>query len=128
VSSPGDVVTGVAEGQFDAGLTLEFSARTAVEKGSPIEVVWPASAAIAVTSPVGAVAEARPADDARAFVEYLLSPDGQAAIGSTGWTPILDGVAGPSPPAGASVVFPDWAAIVARQTELVDGYARIFDG
>lgn len=128
VSSPGDVVTGVAEGQFDAGLTLEFSARTAAGKGSPIEVVWPASAAIAVTSPVAVLAEAAPGDDARDFVEFVLSQAGQEAIATTGWTPILDGAGGPGPPVTAAVVYPDWASIVARQGELVDGYSAIFGG
>lgn len=128
VSSPGEVVTGVAEGRYDAGLTLEFSARSAADKGSPIEVVWPAPAAIAVTSPVAVFAEADPMDDARGFVDHLLSPDGQAAIGSTGWTPVVAGVAGPAPPTGTPVVFPDWAAIFQHQADLLAGYSEVFSG
>ncbi|MGI9648374.1 MAG: extracellular solute-binding protein [Acidimicrobiia bacterium] len=128
VASPGDVVTGVAEGRFDAGLTLEFSARSAVGKGSPIEVVWPAPAAVAVTSPIAVLAAADPAEESRSFVDHVLSPVGQAAVGATGWTPVLPGVAGPAPPAGTPVVFPDWAVIYERQSDLLAGYTEVFDG
>ncbi|MBT8215642.1 MAG: extracellular solute-binding protein [Acidimicrobiia bacterium] len=127
VNSPGDVVTGVAEGRYDAGLTLEFSARTAADKGSPIEVVWPAPAAIAVTSPIAVLAAAEPADAARDFVEHVLSPAGQAAIGESGWTPVRDDAPGPRPPAGASVAYPDWSRIWQEQSGLLDAYAGIFD-
>lgn len=128
VSSPGDVVTGVAEGRYDAGLTLEFSARSAADKGSPIDVVWPSPATIAVVSPVAVFAAADPIATARSFVDHLLSPAGQAAIGSTGWTPIVAGVEGPAPPPGTPVVFPDWAEIFQHQSELLAGYSEVFDG
>jgi iron(III) transport system substrate-binding protein len=128
VSSPGDVVTGVAEGRYQAGLTLEFSARTAADKGSPVEVVWPRPGAVAITSPV-AIFDGDGSDGrARGFVEFVLSERGQAAIGATGWSPILAGVAGPPIPAEVDIVFPDWDVIIEQQEELIDGYASIFGG
>jgi iron(III) transport system substrate-binding protein len=128
VSAPGDVVTGVAEGRYDAGLTLEFSARAAADKGSPIEVVWPRPAAVAVTSPIAVFASASPSDGARGFVDHVLSVAGQTAIGSTGWSPMLEGVPGPPIPPGAEIVYPDWAAIFAGQEVLLAGYESLFDG
>ncbi|NNC93328.1 MAG: extracellular solute-binding protein [Acidimicrobiia bacterium] len=128
VSAPGEVVTGVAEGRYDAGLTLEFSARSAVEKGSPIEVVWPRPAAVAVTSPIAVFGAADPAADARGFVDHVLSAQGQTAIGATGWSPMLASVPGPPIPSDADIVYPDWAAIYAGQEALVAGYAALFDG
>jgi iron(III) transport system substrate-binding protein len=128
VPSPGDVVTGVAEGRFVAGITLEFSARTAAEKGSPVEVVWPRPAAVAITSPI-AVFEGTGAEGwARGFVEYVLSEPGQAAIGATGWSPILAGIPGPAIPAGVDIVYPDWDVIIEQQEDLIDGYASLFGG
>lgn len=128
VSAPGDVVTGVAEGRYDAGLTLEFSARSAAAKGSPIEVVWPRPAAVAVTSPIAVFAAADPPEDARGFVEHVLSTEGQSAIGASGWSPIVPGIPGPSVPLDADIVYPDWAAIFAGQEALLAGYAALFDG
>lgn len=128
VSSPGDVVTGVAEGRYQAGLTLEFSARTAADKGSPIEVVWPRSGAIAVVSPIAVLANADPPGPARDFVDHVLSTAGQTSIGATGWSPMLAGTPGPAVPSGVDRVYPDWAAIFTQQETLVAGYAELFDG
>jgi iron(III) transport system substrate-binding protein len=128
VPSPGDVVTGVAEGRYDAGITLEFSARSAATKGSPVEVVWPSPGAVAVTSPIAVLADTDRTDRARAFVEHVLSANGQTAIGATGWAPVLPGIAGPSIPAGTEIVYPDWESIFVSQDALVAGYEAIFGG
>jgi len=127
VSSPGDVVTGVAEGRYDAGLTLEFSARLAAEKGSPVQVVWPAPAAIAVSSPIGIFGATDQDADARAFVNFVLSEDGQTIIGATGWTPALAGIPGPAIPDGVEIVYPDWVSVFQQQEDLLAGYAALFD-
>lgn len=125
VSSPGEVVTGVAEGQFHAGMTLAFSARTAVDKGSPIEIVWPEPGAIVMYSPIAVIGE-RDLDAAGSFVDFVLSSAGQEAIAGTGWQPVRADVAwalesGPA-------VTPDWSALFNRQDELLDEYRSIFGG
>jgi len=125
VSSPGDVVTGVAEGRFAAGITLSFSARNAIEAGSPISIVWPEPGAIALYSPIAVVAESADRAGAEAFVEHVLTPGAQAAIGATGWRSVLDGVAGPD---GGAVVTLDWSEAFDRQDELLDAYRAIFGG
>lgn len=43
VQSPTDVVNGVAEGLYVAGMTLDQGARAAIADGSPLTLVWPAS-------------------------------------------------------------------------------------
>jgi ABC-type Fe3+ transport system substrate-binding protein len=91
-------------------------------------VVWPQPAAIAITSPIAVFAAADSPDRARGFVDYVLSAEGQTAIGKTGWTPMRAGIPGPPIPSGTNIVYPDWAAIFARQEALIDGYATIFDG
>lgn len=123
VSAPGDVVTGVAEGQYAAGITLWFTANAAVEKGSPIEIVWPESGAIALYSPIGVTSDAgAPAED---LVEYLLSTDGQTVIAGTGWQPVRSDV--PWAVGGAQVAV-DWTSAFDHQEELLDEYRAIFGG
>jgi len=122
------VVTGVAEGRYDAGITLEFSARSAATKGSPVEVVWPSPGAVAVTSPIAVLADTDRTEQARTFVEHVLSASGQTAIGVTGWAPALPGIAGPAIPAGTEIVYPDWESIFVGQDALVAGYEAIFGG
>ena len=42
VAAPILLVTGVAEGNYAAGITLDKVARANVAKGAPIEMIWPA--------------------------------------------------------------------------------------
>ena len=126
VKSPDEVTTGVAEGRFKVGMTLDYSARTAIGKGSPIEIVWPDTGAIAIYSPIAVVGATDNAPAAESFVELVLSDAGQRAIASTGWQPVLPGAGGPQP--GGPQVAPDWATAFGRQKELLADYRAIFGG
>ena len=126
VKTPDEVTAGVAEGRFKVGMTLDNSARTAVTKGSPIALVWPADGAIAMYSPIGVVEATDNAIAAESFVEFVLSDPGQVAIAGTGWQPIRASAGGP-PPEGPQV-YPDWEDAFGRQEELLDSYRAIFGG
>jgi len=126
VNAPDEVTTGVAEGRFKAGMTLDFSARSAIEKGSPVELVWPEPGAIALYGPIAVVDATESAAASEAFVDFVLSQEGQEAIASTGWEPVRAGAGGPEP-AGAQVS-PDWADAYGRQEELLEEYGSIFGG
>lgn len=128
VASPDDIVTDVAEGRADAGITLEFSGRTAAEAGSPVEVVWPEPGAVSIYSPIGLTVSPSDEDAARSFVESVLSVEGQEAIASTGWAPVIPGVDAPAIPPDATIVNPDWASLFSRQSELLEEYRSIFEG
>lgn len=128
ISSPGDVVAGVAEGNFDAGITLDFLARGAMDGGSPITRVWPSPGAITIYSPIAVVADSVDGGAARRFVEFVLSESGQELIASTGWAPARPGVVGPPTPPGADAVLPDWPALAEIQDELLERYRDLFEG
>ncbi len=123
VNAPGEVVTGVAEGRFDAGITLDFSARNAVAKGSPIEIVWPASGAVAIYSPIGVVDGS--GGNAERFLEHVLTAEAQEAIADTGWQPIRSDVPWD---AGGPQVSVDWAALFDQRQDLLDTFQAILDG
>jgi iron(III) transport system substrate-binding protein len=123
VNAPGEVVTGVAEGRFDAGITLEFSARAAFEDGSPIRIVWPEPGAITLHSPIAMVDDG--ASSAEPFIEFVLSRDGQQLIAATGWQPIRADVPWD---AGGPQVTIDWSALAERRDGLLDDYLEIVGG
>ncbi|CAN5177716.1 extracellular solute-binding protein [soil metagenome] len=125
VQAPADVITGVAEGVYAAGITLDQAARAAVADGSPITMVWPSSGAIAIYSPI-AVVDGSTASAAEAFVDHVLSFEGQEAIAATGWEPIRADV--PWTEGGENVVDVDWTAAFDRQDEFLADYAAIFGG
>ena len=124
VRSPGDVVSGVAEGIYMAGITLDRSARAAVSDGSPIVMIWPDSGAISLYSPI-AVVESTGTDTAEAFVEYVLTEEAQLAIGGTGWEPVRGDVEWPD--MGKQQII-DWSQAFDRQEELLADYREIFEG
>lgn len=124
VNAPGDVVTGVAEGVYQAGMTLDFTANEALSDGSPIQVIWPASGAIPIYSPI-AVLESSALSAAEDFVEFVISPEGQTAIAQTGWQPVREDV--PWEVGGAQVTV-DWALAFDNQEALLDQYRSIFGG
>ncbi len=124
VRSPGDVVSAVAEGLYAAGITLDRTARGAVDDGSPVVLVWPASGAITLYSPI-AVVEGPGVAAAEAFVEYVLTEEAQEAIAASGWQPIRGDVAWPD---GGPQLAVDWAQAFDRQEELLAAYRAAFGG
>ncbi len=126
VQTPDDVVTGVAEGRFKVGMTLDSSARAAIAKGSPIELVWPTDGAISMYSPIGVVGAGLNPSAAEELVEYVLSAPGQTAIARTGWQPMRPDAGGPA--AEGPQVSPDWTVAFGRQKELLDEYRAVFGG
>ncbi len=125
VKSPDEVTTGVAEGRFKTGITLDFSVRAAAAKGSPVKLVWPTSGAVTLYSPIAQLASSDNEVAARSFIDFVLSPEGQALIGESGWQPARSDVAA-GPPAEGPQIRPDWAALFGKQAELLAGYRAIF--
>ncbi|HSM38027.1 MAG TPA: extracellular solute-binding protein, partial [Candidatus Limnocylindrales bacterium] len=126
VQSVGDVITGVAEGQFSAGMALDKSVRDVVDAGSPVQLIWPTSGAIAMYSPISVFDGSRNADASEAFVNFVLGTEAQAAIASTGWQPVRKDVEW-TQTQGAQVT-PDWQAAFAERDDLLARYRSIFGG
>lgn len=126
VQSPGEVLTGVAEGRFAAGMTLDKLTRDAIADGSPVEMVWPEPGAIRVTSPIAVLADAAARSAAEDFVGFVLSTDGQAAIASTGWQPVRDDVDWEHQTEPG--VEPDYEATFEQQEQLLADWRSAFGG
>ncbi len=126
VSSPDEVTTGVAQGIYRAGITIASSAYAAKQAGSPVGVSWPEPGAIAVYGPIALAKRSAHAALAKEFITFVISKRGQQVLGKAGSYPALPGIAGPTVPAGAPVVFPDWAAIESHQNKLLNEYNKVF--
>lgn len=127
VQAPGEVITGVAEGRFVAGMSLAFSAQQAIADGSPLAVVYPEPGAIAVYSPVAILQSAADPEAAAALVDFLVTSEAQELISETsGNPPARTDVEGPG--GGGAQVSPDWQELFGRQDELLEEYRAIFGG
>lgn len=122
-----EVLADVAEGAYAAGMTLDKVARDAIVQGSPVRLVWPASGAIAIYSPIAVFTDAANPHAARAFASFVLGRAGQEAIAGTGWQPIRDDVSG-GPAIDGEQVGPDWSDLFQQREQLLDEYRSIFGG
>ncbi|WP_158657521.1 extracellular solute-binding protein [Blastococcus saxobsidens] len=128
VSTPDAVTTGVAQGIYDAGITIANSAYAAKEDGSPVDVVWPEPGAVAVYGPLALATGSADSDVAKSFISFVVSEEGQTVLGASGAYPTVPGVEGPTVPPGAPVVSPDWAAIAADKDAVLAEYQQVFGG
>lgn len=128
VGTPDEVTTGVAQGLYQAGMTIANSAYLAKDSGSPIGVVWPDPGAIAIYGPIALAKDSAESTLSKDFVSYVVSEPGQQVLAKAGSYPTLPGVEGPELPADAPVVYPDWPKITADRDALVSDYQKIFGG
>ena len=82
-SSVTDVLGKVTSGEADAGLVYVTDAKTAGAKVE--EIPFPEAANAVNTYPIAAVKGARNKPAADAFVEFVLGPEGQAALAAAGF-------------------------------------------
>jgi iron(III) transport system substrate-binding protein len=100
----GAVFDSVAGGQKLYGVLVDFMAIRNKLKGSPVEFVFPKDGVTAITEPVGILSTAKNPAAARAFVDFILSRDGQLLASKQGMFPARTDV---TPPEG----FPELAKI-----------------
>jgi iron(III) transport system substrate-binding protein len=87
VRGNGAVATQVGGGQKMYGFIVEFMALNAKKKGTPVEFVFPKEGVSAVTEPVAMLATAKNPAAARAFIDFLLSKEGQQLAVEQGYLP-----------------------------------------
>ena len=73
------VPDGVNNGQYGIGLVIDFFGLAGKASKFPVEFVYPSVTAI-VPANIGMVANAKNADNARKFINYALSPEGQELL------------------------------------------------
>jgi iron(III) transport system substrate-binding protein len=129
VRGNGAVLNAVANGEKSYGVLVDFMAFNAKAKGSPVDFVFPAEGLPAVTEPVAILKTSQNAAAARAFVDFILSDDGQKLAVSMGYIPARASVGMPSwYPAGAKInLMPtDIAKVVQSNGANLKRFAELF--
>jgi iron(III) transport system substrate-binding protein len=93
----GGVFTAVAGGEKLYGFLVDYLAIRSKAEGSPVEFVFPTEGVSAVTEPVAILSTAQNPAAAKAFVDFLLSPEGQQLAADQGYLPAHPAI---DPPAG----------------------------
>ena len=91
----GSVRTAVVAGERGCGMIVDFMAVRANQEGAPVEFVYPAEGSPAVTEPIGILKTTKVPELARAFVDFVISEEGQQLASDMGYTPIKEGIKAP---------------------------------
>lgn len=91
----GDILRQVATGEKLYGMIVDFMPIREKAKGAPVEFVVPAEGLSAVTEPVAILSTTKNPEAAKAFVDFLLSRDGQELARRQGYIPAHPAVAPP---------------------------------
>lgn len=91
----GAIQKAVVAGEKAAGILVDYMAVRSKQDGAPVEFVYPAEGSPCVTEPIGILKDTKNADQAKAFVDYVLSAKGQELAASIGYTPVKEGIAAP---------------------------------
>ncbi len=112
----GAVFDAVAGGQRLYGVLVDFLAIRNQIKGSPVEFVFPKDGVTAITEPVAILSTSRNPVAARAFVDFILSREGQLLASLQGMFPARPDVTPPQgfpPLATVKILAADIPAILA---------------
>ena len=91
----GAVEKAVLAGQKSCGIVVDYLPLRDKAKGSPVEFIYPSEGSLSVTEPIGIVNGTPNEAQAKAFVDFILSDDGQTATSVIGYTPIKSGIKAP---------------------------------
>lgn len=83
----GDVLKAVSGGDKLYGMVVDYMPIREKAKGAPVEFVFPKEGVSAVTEPVAILSTAKNPDAAKAFVDFILSEQGQKLAVSQGYIP-----------------------------------------
>lgn len=83
----GDVLKQVAGGEKLYGMIVDFMPIREKAKGAPVEFVFPSEGVSAVSEPAAILASSRNPAAARAFIDFLLSEEGQSLAAKQGYVP-----------------------------------------
>jgi iron(III) transport system substrate-binding protein len=125
----GDILRQVATGEKLYGMIVDFMPIREKAKGAPVNFVVPSEGLSAVTEPVAILRTARNPEAARAFVDFLLSREGQELARKQGYIPAHPEVSPPDGfPARSSMKLMafDPAAALAEEAASRKRFADIF--
>ena len=95
VQGNGAALKAVLGGEKSYAMVVDFIVARAKAEGSPVEIVYPEEGVPVITEPIGLIKDAKNKATAQAFIDFVLSEEGQKVATSIGYTPIREGMQAP---------------------------------
>ncbi|MGD9918890.1 MAG: ABC transporter substrate-binding protein [Paenirhodobacter sp.] len=106
---------------------VDYISLAAAAKGETIEVIFPASGTVVAPRPAMILKSTQHADEAKQFIDYMLSDEGQAMVAATYLMPARTDVAAKRPRIDELVLLPfDSAKAYGARKETLAGFAAAF--
>lgn len=118
-SGNGAVMSAIASGSKAYGVLVDYMAIREKAKGAPIEFVFPKEGVSIVTEPVAMMKNAKNPQAAKAFIDFVLSDEGQKLVLQQGYLPADANLPVPAgfPPRDSIKLMPFDAAKALAETE-----------
>jgi iron(III) transport system substrate-binding protein len=127
--SNGDVIQKLASGEISVATVVDFFVRALKAQGSPVDHIWPSEGAVLVPTPVAIIKGAANEAAARAFVDYLYSPEAQRLFVQRSYIPVMPGIAmppGTPDPGDLKVIQTNLSFIEKNREEIKKTFSDIF--
>ena len=95
VQGNGAALKAVLGGEKSHAMVVDFIVARAKAEGSPVELVYPEEGVPIITEPIGLMKDAKNKVAAQAFIDFVLSEEGQKVATDIGYTPIREGMQAP---------------------------------
>lgn len=129
-SGSGNVPKSVADGEYIVGLTYEGLGMSYVNSGAPVKVVYPEEGTVFINAIAGIVKNAKHIENAKKFIDFLISKEAQDAIGTelTNRPLRRDAALGDSmlPLDEINVIEEDETYVIEHKADLAEKYTELF--
>ncbi|MDI9221252.1 ABC transporter substrate-binding protein [Pantoea sp. EA-12] len=127
----GPALKAVASGLDKYGIITDADVILAKKKGSPVDLVYPKEGVSYVTEPVAIMKSVHNLPAAKAFVNFMLSEQGQKLVVEQGNRPVDDRVSAPvgfTPINKIKLLTPDVAKAIKEDATVRDQFTALFGG
>lgn len=91
----GTALKGIQAGDQSYAIIVDYLVNNAIKEGSPLALVYPVEGVPVITEPIALMKDANNKEAAKAFIDFVLSKEGQELAASLGYSPIRSDVAAP---------------------------------
>ena len=128
VSGPNaQAVTPVMQGAKAAVFgAVDYVSYGNIQQGESLKVIFPASGTVIAPRPMMILKTSQHADDAKAFIDYVLSPEGQARVADAWLMPARRDVAAKRPPLDALKVLPTSGEGSSERSAVLSRFSQLY--
>lgn len=91
----GSALKGIQAGDQSYAIIVDYLVNNAIKEGSPLALTYPEEGVPVITEPIALMKDADNEDAAKAFIDFVLSKEGQELAANLGYAPIRSDVEAP---------------------------------